>query len=62
MTSKFETWRSTRSSKLGHATRGFLAARAEMDVALAGEVPDLFLLDVMLPDEDGISVLKTLAR
>lgn len=43
----------------GHATRGFSRA-SEMDIALANEVPDLFLLDVMLPDEDGISVLKRL--
>ena len=43
----------------GHATRGFSRA-SEMDIALASEVPDLFLLDVMLPDEDGISVLKRL--
>ena len=35
----------------GHATRGFSRA-SEMDIALASEVPDLFLLDVMLPDED----------
>ena len=43
----------------GHATRGCSRA-SEMDIALASEVPDLFLLDVMLPDEDGISVLKRL--
>ena len=43
-------------SQTGHETRGFSRA-AEMDAALTQAVPDLFLLDVMLPDEDGISVL-----
>ena len=43
----------------GHKTRGF-ARSADMDSAIAEQVPDLFLLDVMLPDEDGISVLKRL--
>lgn len=46
-------------AQTGHQTRGFSRA-FEMDEALAHEIPDLFLLDVMLPDEDGIAVLKRL--
>lgn len=46
-------------AQTGHDTRGFSCA-AELYEALESEVPDLFILDVMLPGEDGISVLKKL--
>lgn len=46
-------------AQTGHETRGFACA-AELYDALAADVPDLFILDVMLPGEDGISVLKKL--
>lgn len=43
----------------GHETKGFACA-AQLYEALGQCVPDLFLLDVMLPGEDGISVVKKL--
>lgn len=46
-------------AQTGHETRGFACA-AELYAALEDAVPDLFILDVMLPGEDGISVLKKL--
>ena len=46
-------------AQTGHETRGFACA-SELYEAVASAVPDLFILDVMLPGEDGISVLKKL--
>lgn len=46
-------------AQTGHETRGFACA-SELYEALEQAVPDLFILDVMLPGEDGISVLKKL--
>lgn len=46
-------------AQTGHETCGFACA-PELYEALERAVPDLFILDVMLPGEDGISVLKKL--
>lgn len=43
----------------GFDAKGFAAA-GEFWEALKGETPDLALLDIMLPDEDGLSILKKL--
>ena len=43
----------------GYAARGFDRPGAFW-TALNGETPDLLLLDIMLPEEDGLSVLKKL--
>lgn len=43
----------------GHETQGFSRA-PELYAALERQVPDLILLDVMLPGEDGFSVLARL--
>lgn len=45
----------------GFASRGFENSRAFFDT-VTEEMPDLVLLDVMLPDEDGVTVLKKLRR
>lgn len=46
-------------NKTGSEARGF-SLPSELYAALSEEVPDLLLLDVMLPEEDGISILKKL--
>lgn len=43
----------------GYEAEGFADGKAFFD-ALAGKTPDLVVLDIMLPDEDGISVLRKL--
>lgn len=43
----------------GFRARGFESG-AEMISALSTEIPELILLDIMLPGEDGISILKRL--
>lgn len=43
----------------GYEAKGFAVA-SELDRALQEKTPALFLLDVMLPGEDGISILKRL--
>ena len=43
----------------GYAAVGFENA-AQFWEAMRGEKPELIMLDIMLPDEDGISILKTL--
>ncbi len=43
----------------GYQVRGFETAK-EFLVAMESVIPDLVLLDVMLPDQDGLAVLKRL--
>ena len=45
----------------GLEIKGFSTA-AELSAACAEELPSLFILDIMLPGEDGISILKRLRR
>ena len=47
--------------KTGTPARGF-AAPSEFYVAMREELPELVILDVMLPEEDGLSVLSRLRR
>ncbi len=44
---------------VGYEVENFSSAR-EFYRALEKRVPDLFLLDIMLPDEDGLSIIKRL--
>jgi CheY-like chemotaxis protein len=46
-------------SLLGHEAIGAHSARQTWD-RLAYEEPDLILLDIMLPDEDGLDILRKL--
>ena len=43
----------------GYTVRGF-ALPSEFRAAIAEEMPDVVLLDIMLPEEDGLSVLRWL--
>ena len=43
----------------GYETKGFACA-AEFEKQLKEELPDLIILDIMLPDKDGLEVLKKL--
>ena len=45
----------------GYQARGF-ALPSEFWQAMAKEMPELVLLDIMLPEEDGLSVLRKLRR
>ncbi len=44
---------------MGFEARGFLDAQ-ELRSALTAEKPDLLILDIMLPGEDGVTLLKSL--
>ena len=46
-------------SNVGYQVEGFCSAAGFYE-ALKQELPDLILLDVMLPDEDGLSIVKQL--
>ncbi len=48
-------------SNMGYQVEGFSTAATFFE-AVGKKIPDLILLDVMLPDEDGLSVVKKLRR
>jgi two-component system alkaline phosphatase synthesis response regulator PhoP len=48
-------------NKTGNEARGFSAPSAFFE-AMEKELPELVLLDIMLPEEDGLSVLKRLRQ
>lgn len=46
-------------TNVGYEVQGFECAQ-EFYAALDKEIPDLILMDIMLPDEDGLSIVKKL--
>ena len=46
---------------VGYQVEGFSTA-SEFFQGMSKKLPDLILLDVMLPDEDGLSIVKKLRR
>ncbi len=49
----------TKFSKSGFEVETAMT-KADIDICLAKSIPDIILLDIMLPDIDGYSVLKNL--
>ncbi|HEX2195207.1 MAG TPA: response regulator [Candidatus Limnocylindria bacterium] len=47
-------------SEVGHEARGFEGAAELYESLVAGERPDLVILDHMLPDESGSTVVRSL--
>lgn len=48
-------------TNVGYRVEGFETAK-DFYEALKREIPDLILMDIMLPDEDGLSIVKELRR
>ena len=46
-------------TNVGYQVQGFECA-GDFYTGLEKEIPDLILLDIMLPDEDGLSIVKKL--
>lgn len=46
---------------MGHEARGFAEGNSFF-AALRQEIPDLVILDIMLPEEDGVSILRRLRK
>ncbi len=49
-------------SSMGFEAKGFEDAKSFFDAIMEDKIPDLVILDVMLPDLDGIEVLKRLRK